>query len=252
MISKNTLKQREYRATRKTEFAKYQREYMAKHPGKGASYARKYREQNREAISIKRKKHREVAGEKLRAVRRKYYSENKTKFLAEQANYRKKNRVALAAAQAEYRKTNKAKIMAQHGTVQGRYVSLRSKCTRRGWPCLSFDEYQALEGSSCSYCGDKRPAYGYGLDRVDNSQGYALANVNPCCADCNVARSDRFSASEMLHEIGPAIARVKKARISVVEVAGMQDTWQHRIPKASFQCGERISLTFRGYVRQVV
>lgn len=29
---------------------------------------------------------------------------------------------------------------------------------------------------------------------------------------------------------------------------GMQDTWQHRIPKATFQCGERISLTFRGYV----
>lgn len=31
--------------------------------------------------------------------------------------------------------------------------------------------------------------------------------------------------------------------------AGMQDLWQHRIPKASFQCGERISLTFRGYVK---
>ena len=30
--------------------------------------------------------------------------------------------------------------------------------------------------------------------------------------------------------------------------AGMQDAWQHRIPKASFLCGERISLTFRGYV----
>lgn len=30
--------------------------------------------------------------------------------------------------------------------------------------------------------------------------------------------------------------------------SGMQDGWQHRIPKASFQCGERISLTFRGYV----
>ncbi len=29
---------------------------------------------------------------------------------------------------------------------------------------------------------------------------------------------------------------------------GMQDNWQHRIPKASFICGERISLTFRGYV----
>lgn len=31
--------------------------------------------------------------------------------------------------------------------------------------------------------------------------------------------------------------------------AGMQDTWEHKIPKASFQCGERISLTFRGYVK---
>jgi len=30
---------------------------------------------------------------------------------------------------------------------------------------------------------------------------------------------------------------------------GMQDTHQHRIPKASFTCGERISLTFRGYVK---
>lgn len=28
---------------------------------------------------------------------------------------------------------------------------------------------------------------------------------------------------------------------------GMQDTHQHRIPKAGFLCGERISLTFRGY-----
>lgn len=29
----------------------------------------------------------------------------------------------------------------------------------------------------------------------------------------------------------------------------MQESWLHRIPKASFKCGERISLTFRGYVR---
>lgn len=28
---------------------------------------------------------------------------------------------------------------------------------------------------------------------------------------------------------------------------GMQDFWQHRIPKADFKCGERISLTYRGY-----
>jgi alkylated DNA repair dioxygenase AlkB len=30
--------------------------------------------------------------------------------------------------------------------------------------------------------------------------------------------------------------------------AGMQDTHKHRIPKAGFTCGERISLTYRGFV----
>lgn len=34
--------------------------------------------------------------------------------------------------------------------------------------------------------------------------------------------------------------------------AGMQDEYEHRIPKASFQCGERISLTFRGYINNII
>lgn len=34
-----------------------------------------------------------------------------------------------------------------------------------------------------------------------------------------------------------------------VMAAGMQDEWFHRIPKAGFNCGPRISMTFRGYVR---
>jgi alkylated DNA repair dioxygenase AlkB len=33
-----------------------------------------------------------------------------------------------------------------------------------------------------------------------------------------------------------------------VMAPGMQDTHLHRIPKAGFDCGPRISLTFRGYV----
>lgn len=32
-----------------------------------------------------------------------------------------------------------------------------------------------------------------------------------------------------------------------IMLPGMQDVWQHRIPKSDRQCGERISLTFRGY-----
>lgn len=34
-----------------------------------------------------------------------------------------------------------------------------------------------------------------------------------------------------------------------IMLPGMQDTHEHRIPKASYECGPRISLTFRGYVK---
>lgn len=47
----------------------------------------------------------------------------------------------------------------------------------------------------------------------------------------------------------PSIEKLKLGHGSMALMKpGMQDTHQHRIPKASFQCGERISLTFRGYV----
>jgi alkylated DNA repair dioxygenase AlkB len=36
---------------------------------------------------------------------------------------------------------------------------------------------------------------------------------------------------------------------AAIMAPGMQDEWQHRIPKSSRQCVERISLTFRGYVK---
>lgn len=50
---------------------------------------------------------------------------------------------------------------------------------------------------------------------------------------------DRFGEVEkLLLESGSA----------AIMAPGMQDAWQHRIPRASFNCGERISLTFRGYV----
>jgi alkylated DNA repair dioxygenase AlkB len=45
------------------------------------------------------------------------------------------------------------------------------------------------------------------------------------------------------------IEKLKLAHGScAIMAAGMQDTHQHRIPKSSRKCGERISLTFRGYV----
>ncbi len=46
----------------------------------------------------------------------------------------------------------------------------------------------------------------------------------------------------------PQKLRLGHGSICVMK-AGMQDAWQHRIPKADRPVGERISLTFRGYVK---
>ena len=47
------------------------------------------------------------------------------------------------------------------------------------------------------------------------------------------------------------VARIKLAHGSLCLMPpGFQDSHYHRIPKASFECGERISLTFRGYVSE--
>lgn len=62
---------------------------------------------------------------------------------------------------------------------------------------------------SCEYCGD---IYDIGADRIDNSKGHTMDNCIPCCWQCNMTRSDRFSYEEMKNIIGPAIKLVKQKR----------------------------------------
>lgn len=56
-------------------------------------------------------------------------------------------------------------------------------------------------------------------------------------------------AGELAEVVPPAVEKLTLGHGSLCVMApGMQDTHQHRIPKSSRQCSERISLTFRGYV----
>jgi len=65
---------------------------------------------------------------------------------------------------------------------------------------LTKDQFRELTKQSCNYCGIK-PSNEYwghpscngphvcnGIDRVDNSRGYVLGNVVPCCSICNNAK----------------------------------------------------------------
>lgn len=66
---------------------------------------------------------------------------------------------------------------------------------------LTKDDFKQLTQQDCYYCGKQpsnivyeRPKYtngGYkcnGVDRIDNTKGYAIGNVRPCCKQCNISK----------------------------------------------------------------
>lgn len=66
---------------------------------------------------------------------------------------------------------------------------------------ISDDEFDILTQKACFYCGRKpyrskktRGNNGNfiynGIDRLDNSNGYVLSNIVPCCTICNRAKNN--------------------------------------------------------------
>lgn len=62
---------------------------------------------------------------------------------------------------------------------------------------LSLEQFQTFWQQPCSYCGAEIQTIG--LDRVDNSFGYCLANVVTCCRICNFMKRD-LSKSEFIEQ----------------------------------------------------
>jgi hypothetical protein len=80
--------------------------------------------------------------------------------------------------------------------ILGRY---RAAARSRGYEfSLTDGEFFSLMVRDCHYCGsrpemtrwpERHPGFKFnGIDRVDNSIGYTLANSVPCCSQCNRAK----------------------------------------------------------------
>lgn len=117
-------------------------------------------------------------------------------------------------SQRPHKATAKARDYARrYRRTFGRYNTAKAQAKRKGVEFnLNEDEFNVLVASNCEYCVLPITTANIGLDRLNNDLGYIISNVVPCCAECNIARNDKFTPDEMRVHIGPAIRSVKLAR----------------------------------------
>jgi hypothetical protein len=65
-----------------------------------------------------------------------------------------------------------------------KFLIYKNSAKSRGIPFeLTFEQFMTFWQKPCYYCGNSIPTIG--LDRVDNTKGYTMDNVVPCCKVCN-------------------------------------------------------------------
>jgi hypothetical protein len=92
----------------------------------------------------------------------------------------------------------------------------RNNAARRGlsWD-LDFTTWDFLRSQPCDYCGLKIETKIGSLDRLDNSKGYELGNVVPCCFICNTMRNDIWTPVEM-RILGAVVGSLIRLRLNPV------------------------------------
>lgn len=80
-----------------------------------------------------------------------------------------------------------------------RHQRLQSSARKRNLEMsIGLDEYVKLIENGCHYCESNiLKETGCGLDRIDNSKGYTLNNIVPCCGKCNQIRNVHLTKDEM-------------------------------------------------------
>ena len=127
-------------------------------------------------------------GEHYAKYGRKSYHKNKNRYAEVRKRWTQNNRRKVAGYVQAYVQRNSQKVSAYNRNFgfspSGKYRLLKHRHSKRGWTdtLLSFDDFSHLFAAECFYCGSATRG---GLDRVDNSRGYANDNVVPCCELCN-------------------------------------------------------------------
>lgn len=103
-----------------------------------------------------------------------FYQNNREKKLKQGREYKNNNREAIQKHDREYKKT-----------PPGKFASYKGSAKKKGRAFeLDFETFKSLVLANCYHCGGE----GYGVDRLDSSEGYTISNSVPCCSECNYSK----------------------------------------------------------------
>jgi len=127
-------------------------------------------------------------GWNIKAAAKQWRLENKERISATNKVWAAKNKALLKRKRYEYTRRPST-----------RYQVARSNAKAREYEfTITLEEYLTLiKENVCEYCKGPLPETGGGVDRKDNSQGYHLWNLVPCCSRCNDMKSVYLTYNEM-------------------------------------------------------
>lgn len=155
-----------------------------------------------------------------RTYQKMYNVKNEAKQKASRRAYRSKHAEAQRSRARTYNITHATKVkeqrLAYYAVPKNRYARLLSCAADAGMSVsITAEEYVSIISiAKCHYCDGSLAPTGYGLDRKDNSIGYVVSNVVPCCRYCNMVKSDKLSYEEML-EVGSLFKMQRARRIDI-------------------------------------
>ena len=97
---------------------------------------------------------------------------------------------------------------------QAMYKLYKKSAERRGIEFnIQVGDFVVLLKQDCVYCGGTPPQDSgrNGLDRIDNTQGYLLTNIVPCCIKCNQMKG-KLSRQDFYEHIGKVLKHLKEQR----------------------------------------
>ena len=82
------------------------------------------------------------------------------------------------------------------------YDAYRSRALKKELEfLLTLDDYNTITQKDCFLCGKKtEDNHRNGIDRLDNTKGYILDNVNTCCGECNYMKKE-FAIDDIMNKL---------------------------------------------------